>query len=155
MAPHWGLDSNRMAERNEVTSKKANPSSFQSKLIKIDLHSGKLTSQWKVDPLKMYFLLEIILEMGIFQPAILVYQRVSFSYNQNQLKKESSKGTNFIIYTIWPNGIIFHQPRVSLKFSGSHFPSKTLPNWEIGRVTRYNTLWLHFPISRSCNILPI
>ena len=48
-----------MAERNEVTSKKANPSSFQSKLIKIDLHSGKLTSQWKVDPLKMYFLLKM------------------------------------------------------------------------------------------------
>ena len=39
------------------------------------IHSGNLTSQWKMDPLKMYFLLK----MGIFQPAMLdmlVYQRV-------------------------------------------------------------------------------
>ena len=29
---------------------------------------------WKMDPLEMYFLLK----MGIFQPAMLVYQRVKF-----------------------------------------------------------------------------
>ena len=36
------------------------------------LHSRKLTWQWKMDPLKMNFLLK----MGMFQPAMLVCQRV-------------------------------------------------------------------------------
>ena len=36
------------------------------------LPSGKLIWQWKINLLKMYYLLN----MGIFQPAMLVYQRV-------------------------------------------------------------------------------
>ena len=41
-------------------------------MLRMFLHSSKLTFEWKMDPLKMYFLLN----MGIFQPATLVYQRV-------------------------------------------------------------------------------
>ena len=41
-----------------------------SKIHKI--HSGKLTQQWEMDHLKMYFLHKMV----IFQPAMLVYRRV-------------------------------------------------------------------------------
>ena len=44
------------------------------KFRRCKLHSGKLTSQWNMSPLKMYFRLKT----GIFQPAMLVYQRVVF-----------------------------------------------------------------------------
>ena len=45
------------------------------------LHFGKLTWQWNMDPLKMYFLLK----MEIFQPAMLVYQMVAESILISQM----------------------------------------------------------------------
>ena len=62
------------------------------------LHSGKLTLQWNMDPWKMYFLLN----MGIFQPAILVYQRVvhgsSLITDMSEIKGIFSSGMMLLAY---------------------------------------------------------
>ena len=63
----------RMFQKKQLHPRKTGTCNFENhSILQSEIHSGNLTQQWKMDPLKMYFLSK----MGIFQAAMLVYQRV-------------------------------------------------------------------------------